>query len=643
MSTLPDASALSSGSEIPTELLIRILENLPLADLVRLQLVSRDWKTLIQTVPALQYKIELGLAGLADNPWNALDTATKRRKLATYRRAWYSNSKPIFPPQTLNVKRLGRTNIGGRPNFVLRPDFAGVFRVRDPDPEHGNEESLSYEQFSSQYLDIERKSIRVGPHPGDGRAFDMTQDLVVSAFQKTTDDFAIHLCCSMLSTGMAHPLSGFGNTPPTPSTEIEGHFIINGPYVALLVQARTNTQTAKRSMVIVWQWKAGRRILVDLVPYTGGISFLDSKYIVLARTISSVTSLLSIPALTVFDLELVENNAHSYQPERSWTFLLPQCNEHECNEIVLNVRSGPSPGWTPRTSSAPLDNNTNSELQQPIFFATPEDRVMLFTLCISEADSAHKAYVRFVTLASKLLKLVRDDELPAPRIYPWNIWGPQAVRAEPVGYHDVRPLKSAPWGMRFADSVVCHHDSPNHEAHAVESDLVTSPTQVWRSALSHGMGVLVYDYNQASIRKSLWDARGVTPEELRDASRTSALLGVAPAKPLLLSDGYQYHVLPSRLPPDYARYFNDPDDVRTWLPYRKRETNIWIKCPHTTRRGPVQEPAPSGNLALPLHRPLINCMLIEDTIIIERRVGHDSLQTMAIALDSQGVAEEHDD
>ncbi|GJE93048.1 F-box protein [Phanerochaete sordida] len=650
MSNSPNAPTLSSGSEIPTELLVRILENLSLADLVRLQLVSRDWKTIIQTVPSLQYRIELGLAGLADNPWNALDTATKRRKLALYHKAWYSGDKSIFSAHRSNVKLLGRSKLDGHsPHFHICPEFAGVFQVRPPTGE--DPLCVTYEQFYSPYFGTKRWSVKtaIDPRTSCAKAYDLSQDLVVYAVRTTADFNSVQLRCLSLCTGETHPLSGFEpEDTPSEGTGIHGRLLVHGPYVALLTEVPSDAAAAYRPWVLIWQWQIGRLIMSDYLNYSSDISFLGSKYIVFSRMIRSGRSKPFAPALAVIDLEVAEKIAvggfdDSYPHDQSWTFLLPQLGKHRCKGVAMKIKSGPPPEWAPpRPPSATSNIDMCIAMQQPAFFQTPNDRVMVIVLRALDANSERPVYIRFITSASKLLKLVRDDQLPGgSRTYPWSTWGPQSVRAEPGGYEDFHPHHNAPWGTRFIDFVVCHHDSPDEGAHAIESDKVTSPAQVWDSAGSHGIGILVYDFNQAAIRKTIWDALGVTLEILVASTETTRLIGATPAEPFYLSDGYHYNVLSSCLPPEYAKYFDDPDGVRTWLPYRKRETNSWVKCPYTTRCGPTPDIASSDGSVLVLQRPFNDCMLVEDTLIIRTIGGDGVLETFAVALNSQDVTEDH--
>ncbi|GJE93050.1 F-box protein [Phanerochaete sordida] len=613
MSTSIDLSSLSSNGELPTELLVDVLEHLSLAKLVQLQLVCRNWKTIIQAVPSLQYQIELGLAGLENNPSNTLDTATKRKMLAKYHEAWFSCDRPIFDPRknmhhlVLSDRRVTRGKV------MPASSWGGIFEMYFASSEYSLVVRL--DDLRSQYLGTQKSSVILGswePEEKSHAAVDATQDLVI-LLREASNDSGLYLHCVKLSTGETHPLSGFREMSHLLPPVIHEDMIINGPYVALY---RKSTHVGALDIypyVLVWNWKTGRQILHDGTARIFDITFLSNKHIALARTMQSATSTFSVPAFSIIDLEereraLTSSVVSMRYSHAQWTFLLPEINERASAPLSLMFKAAPTTQWVPCPSA-----------EQPAYFTKQEERAMVIGVYFNDKASGKEVGIRFVTLASRILKLINNDELPCTRTYPWFMWGPAATRAEPLGYHDSQPSASQPWGLRFSELVVCHHQPRRSQARFVLSDRVTSPTEIWDSRRSHGIGVAIYDFNQVAIRKAVWDSTGRSVSDHLSDTTT-------PAAPWEGLDGYSYHVHPSCLPPQYARYFDDPDGVRTELPYRKRTTDLRIKCPLSG----------AGKRGLSREQNLKSCALFEDHIVVDmQRDGNPArFAPIAIALNN---------
>ncbi|CAL1702742.1 unnamed protein product [Somion occarium] len=76
-------------SELPPELLILILDSLAIKELLRCKQVCKSLNALVQDETALQYKVQLNLAGTEDGPaTNPLAVRDRLRILVKYMEAW---------------------------------------------------------------------------------------------------------------------------------------------------------------------------------------------------------------------------------------------------------------------------------------------------------------------------------------------------------------------------------------------------------------------------------------------------------------------------------------------------------------------------------------------------------------------------
>ncbi|TFK45325.1 hypothetical protein OE88DRAFT_1740424 [Heliocybe sulcata] len=73
---------------IAPELVVIILRELDLSMLIRCKRVCTDLKRIIDDSVALQYKIELAVAGMEDGPPSSIDLAERLRRLQNYTKAW---------------------------------------------------------------------------------------------------------------------------------------------------------------------------------------------------------------------------------------------------------------------------------------------------------------------------------------------------------------------------------------------------------------------------------------------------------------------------------------------------------------------------------------------------------------------------
>ncbi|CAL1711853.1 unnamed protein product [Somion occarium] len=84
--------AMRTFTELPSELVVLILTNLPAVDLVRCQQLSKYWYTLINNHAGLQYSIALALTSMEDACATSFSSREKLDILNSFQRMWTSGS-----------------------------------------------------------------------------------------------------------------------------------------------------------------------------------------------------------------------------------------------------------------------------------------------------------------------------------------------------------------------------------------------------------------------------------------------------------------------------------------------------------------------------------------------------------------------
>lgn len=217
--------------------------------------------------------------------------------------------------------------------------------------------------------------------------------------------------------------------------------------------------------------------------------------------------------------------------------------------------------------------------------------------------------IRFAISSTKLLNFIHQPDLVPVHTFPWSSWGPQSTRAEPRNDIWDGSWPCCVYGTRMVmeQTRVEDHDGQVKRYRPVSLiptnyDVVMGPIEI-------------YDFNQLALKHALMKANDDTSLE------ASFLASMKPVdyqdvKPLHI-DGYDYYVQSTRLPRGFAKFFADPDNVTTSLPYRVCPTRI---SPH--REGQKQErmdndPAEEVDIGA-----VSSVMLSEDSVVLVRVGPH---------------------
>ncbi|KAI0676029.1 hypothetical protein C8Q78DRAFT_1066613 [Trametes maxima] len=238
-----------TGSPLPTdrcllgiaeELQVQILLELDATDILTCSKVCRALASVVKRTQAVQYKLELGLAGMRDGTTQGVLVGKKLEQLRAYQKTWSSNDIP------LDVITIERSSF--RPLFRPASLFTGItkksmrlnFRERLPDPE-----------FSM-----------------DGCAVDHTQDLVVVT-QLLLGEIPQMYMLSISQDGAFHPLASHphyeGDQELSINIDPQECLEICGDLIAWTI-ATDSTE------IVVLNWKTGATI------WTSGEWHEDPKF-----------------------------------------------------------------------------------------------------------------------------------------------------------------------------------------------------------------------------------------------------------------------------------------------------------------------------------------------------------------------------
>ena len=272
--------------------------------------------------------------------------------------------------------------------------------------------------------------------------------------------------------------------------------------------------------------------------------------------------------------------------------LFPPCRDSKSYVLHVELLSDPGPSWLPNATktqsahppaqgdqqavgSAVVANQDFADTTEPPFFLAPNDRMLVAMLTLVDTEQPDKPpySFRFTISASKLLGFL-DREGPSSRTIPWTEWGPLTARVEPIN-----SIWEGNWPVCVYGTRMITHNYVVYPPEAVDSDAETidpslalryrspevSPSEYEFSELC----VEIHDYNQAAIRQAVIDSdivpAGMTLDEFLASKEPVEYDKV---EPLHLPDGFDYYLHPTCLPPAFMKFFDDPTNVTTRLPYR---------------------------------------------------------------------------
>ncbi|GJE87919.1 F-box protein [Phanerochaete sordida] len=602
---------------LPAELLINILEELQWGDLLACKLVCRSLNDIVTASPSLQYKIDLPHCGLEDNPEHPLSRTAKIPLLREYQKAW--SRIRGFSARKSNSSSV---RIEDGPAWELA---GGVLA------QSIGTKALRFKRTGSRSRGIEESTWDVD-YGFNIRDFTMDpgQDLLVALCEPQNADDSYMLNLLSMSNHKHHPLA---HNPVLllPFSQADDFEIrINGSYVGLLVMhALGGAGMDLWSPVMIWNWKTGIKVLAfqnqaDEHEYVCSFVFLSDRYVVLAH----MTPPLENGALTVIELsdepEDQEDLPEWATTHPRWTFLLPPCQTESSAIESMELLCDPGPQWQPNTQPIPTSKaqpetseaepraGSQTSTQPPFFLARDDRMIILMMTVMDERSPLLDPYtIRFSISSAHLLAYVRGAA--GAFTLRWADWGPESCRAEPQNFIWDGSWPCCVYGTRIAaqHSSVVHTDGQVRRYRPVSLD----PNDY--EVAAHA--VELADFNQAGIRKAVADA-GVVPPGTSLSAFFAAPEPVSyqDVRPLEgVDDGFEYYVHPTRLPADFAKFFDDADCVMTCLPYRVCSTGISM---NGSENG-TEEVQKEG---VGLDDPLVNIgpfsavMLSEDAVVIVR-------------------------
>ncbi|KAI0086888.1 hypothetical protein BDY19DRAFT_1058433 [Irpex rosettiformis] len=414
-------SQAGSTSPLPTELMLKVLENLNYRNLLNCRLVSRSFRDTIDHTDSFQYKISLASAGMSDNPLNATSKHRKHELLRQHHAKWSSRSKEtvldseIPGKKTYPVKKTGNRLelVGG----VLAQNANGnaIEFVRLPSISRGIQEEIW--------------TVRL-PCFHNVFTMDPGQDLLVIVEPRDLAHTITNLYFLSMSTGEPHPDS---HSPilAVPAYRF-GRFKvdINGPYIGFFAEQ----PIPHLSRVYVWNWVTGEAQCCIESADNRRISsyvFLDDTRILLALQQNEINSPSSrpLPPRSAPRLEIVGFRRNAMVDR--WILLFPPLKSGvEFIQLLLSCEPGP-------LNIPPPSDKPPFHLFDVAESGKSGERVVMFIMSPFQSSTV----ITTLFLSTKLLNIplafpVADDGVSWVE---WQQWGPSTV------HMDIMPKRSGLW------------------------------------------------------------------------------------------------------------------------------------------------------------------------------------------------------
>ncbi|KAJ7095342.1 hypothetical protein B0H15DRAFT_904062 [Mycena belliarum] len=377
--------------EIPPELLQVICLCLDALSIVRLSQVSRQFHRLLQDSSALQYNIQLELAGLCDGQAVAA-SAARLELLKVYQAAWAS----------FEWTQSNSTRVESEGNlWELVGNVLAMYR-----PERG----FSFTRIPSPIRNVPSAQWSVPDVPISVKDFsmDLSQDLLlVVEFDEEKSATVVHLLS--LQTGQAHPSARNPllarliqmNMPGPSSFQIR----IFGEYIGVMAEDFDDDVE-----LLIWNWKSAtlkkhmRR--ADITSF----AFLDSQRLLIAGLTTDLQ-----PELRVLDIKGHISDMTGYV-----SFRLPALSRplQDVTEIDMRIQTEPAPSWP-----------AGCNMDEP-FAVSHTDRLFVVSLRRWEAFQATEPTFMLCFLLSTLRDMMErsHDGGENRTVFTWGHWGPHGTR-----------------------------------------------------------------------------------------------------------------------------------------------------------------------------------------------------------------------
>ncbi|KAL4244313.1 hypothetical protein ABKN59_010793 [Abortiporus biennis] len=431
------------SSRVPLELLLLILEQLPLHELLVCRQACRFLRDIIDQTPSLQYTIELVLNGMEDIPSSPL-SRSKKLKLLRNRHVALTTFEPN--PLVLAREVDSSGNFQGLFHGLLliekgTGDFPNnIFEILSlAQPSLGIEES----RWSLDFSKLESYS----PH----WEIDMSQELVVMAFVSPDDSYIRFLSTSNMNQHPSCQQDHIRLVQLPQSGDIDQgdvKIIIEGNKVGICVECHLPQAAGRESsyMFMVMNWRTGAIIFKTSNFGLCSFGFLDSSNVVFFQATEDAEFNRTL------DLSVISFNAAGVG-----------CNPQE--EVKYLVHKFALPPWGyPEialccNNPAPWIRNHNAPFRQA-------SSMRLFTLeveILADNYGRMEVYPLRLCIPSSTFychlhvheSSEHSDSPSAPiSMIPWAVWGPAGTRLfrEPFVINH-----SQSFGTRYATISNDHH------------------------------------------------------------------------------------------------------------------------------------------------------------------------------------------
>ncbi|RPD61698.1 hypothetical protein L226DRAFT_612298 [Lentinus tigrinus ALCF2SS1-7] len=446
--------------QLPSELLSSILCYLHFLDVLRCRQVCLRLKHAVDGDVRMQYKVELGAAGMEDELHSTLTASERLAVLRKRQHAWKE------------LAWLSQEDITAPEGSVLWELYGGVF-ARDE-----NRRTLHFAQLPSQLRRIEGRKWAledIGMRITDF-GIDPAQDLLVIVEEvQQGSQCRFHL--KSMTTGKAHPMATSEILAHRPENSVFNTYSIqtSNEHLAVLLTRMTGDDAVRESELMVWNWKTGSMIMNVAGEDMNSFVFLTPNHILLLTFRHSVNGAIYAyapePCLAVLDLDPAHPNSEPIlmtDIDYLCAFTYPDLGE-ESDVIEMVLRADPGPGWLPSPS-----------LAVP-FSVSSENRLLVVTLQVMHGLRNISTLLSFIpssTLLSAINSLAPGERC---RTFAWEEWGPDGSRL----------ILASP---RFSFDMPCYVYGTAFAMH-----------RQTRDTLPFSLTIVHLDFNQLACRRALSD------------------------------------------------------------------------------------------------------------------------------------------
>jgi len=385
---------------LPTELVVRVLEFLPLQDLLRCRELSRYFCGIVDGSPSVQYKIDLACLGLEDLLPENMNVNEKHRRLKEFHR----NRNQLSLSTTIctkvpQSKSIALWNLS--PNtFAVSMDFGELRLVRAPSSCRGSQqqESWSFRVDTNWYF------------------ISLDDRLNLAFFLEKDDSKRSYVRLVDLRSGEKHALASAERIPLESLYDdddfepLERAIVACDQYIALqLSETPPDDYDGKKYAFYIFDWISGSCIMSSQGKSDHDYLFLDNQHLL-------VSSADPKPSLQVI------NFTKSSSPVAIFELFVPFETSVMSMEVVGN---NPPPASLPPSPGAPQYWFTCES-------AVPFGLVTL-DLALWEEEDQEEHRFRLACHSSTFLARALQVEAEFPSrtttaVFSWETWGPQNTR-----------------------------------------------------------------------------------------------------------------------------------------------------------------------------------------------------------------------